>query len=307
MTRYVILILLALVITACGGSPASTLDLVATQVGVDEAAHATMTAKAPTTTPKPTITSTPTPTSIPAKTTKKRPIPSQSSTPPPRSTPTSEVKTRSQDGMTMVYIPAGDFTMGSPAGEGGDDEVPQYKVFLDGFWIDRTEVTNAQYRAFVGATGQRAPTSCDWGDPTYDDTEKTNHPVVCVSWDDAKAYCEWTGAQLPTEAEWEKAVRGNDRRPYPWGIGFDGSRLNYCDTNCEGSHKDTGANDGYARTAPVGNYPTGVSLYGALDMAGNVWEWVSDWYGFYYYSRSPESNPQGPDSGQFRVLRGGSW
>jgi len=124
----------------------------------------------------------------------------------------------------MVSVPAGDFTMGSPAGAGNDDERPVHKVTLDGFWIDRTEVTNAQYRAFVGATGHRAPTTCDWGDPTYDDGAQADHPVVCVSWDDAKAYCEWAGARLPTEAEWEKAARGTDWRYYPWGGSWDGSR-----------------------------------------------------------------------------------
>jgi eukaryotic-like serine/threonine-protein kinase len=209
--------------------------------------------------------------------------------------------------MTMVSVPAGDFTMGTAAGGGNDDERPVHKVTLDGFWIDRTEVTNAQYRAFVGATGHRAPTTCDWGDPTYDDGAKADHPVVCVSWDDAKAYCEWAGARLPTEAEWEKAARGTDGRYYPWGSSWDGSRVNTCDTNCESSHKNTGDDDGYAGTAPVGSYPTGASPYGALEMAGNVWEWVSDWYAFGYYGRSPQSNPQGPNSGQYRVLRGGSW
>ena len=156
-------------------------------------------------------------------------------------------------------------------------------------------------------TGHRAPTTCDWGDPTYDDTEKAAHPVVCVNWDDTKTYCEWAEARLSTEAEWEKAARGTDRRTYPWGNGFDGTRLNYCDANCEGDHKDTTVNDGFARTAPVGNYPTGVSPYGARDMAGNVWEWVSDWYNYYYYSRSPLLNPLGPNGGEYRVLRGSSW
>ncbi len=207
----------------------------------------------------------------------------------------------------MVFVPAGDFTMGSLAGEGSDEEVPQHKVILDGYWIDRTEVTNAQYRAFTGSTGYREPTTCDWGDPTYADETKANHPVVCVSWYDAGAYCAWAGARLPTEAEWEKAARGTDVRTYPWGFGFDGSRTNYCDSNCEGDHKDPWVNDGYSRTAPVGSFPSGASPYGALDMAGNVWEWVSDTYAYSYYVKSPLHNPQGPGSGDYRVLRGGSW
>lgn len=309
MTRYVILILLALVVVACGSSPTPTIDQAATRDGVDEATSATNTMKAPTATFKSTDTNTPVPTSTLTRTVVRSSTPIPSSTPMPESTPTLIIAThtRSQDGMVMVEVPAGDFTMGSPAGEGGDDEVPQHTVTLDGFWIDRTEVTNAQYRLFVDAVGYQAPTKCDWGDPTYEDATMANHPVVCVSWEDAQVYCEWVGAKLPTEAQWEKAARGTDRRTYPWGSSFDGSRGNYCDINCEGDHKDTGSDDGYARTAPVGSYPTGVSPYGALDMAGNVWEWVSDPYNFYYYSRSPQYNPQGPASSQYRVLRGGSW
>jgi len=225
----------------------------------------------------------------------------------PALTPTVATRARSQDGMLMVYVPAGDFIMGSLPGEGSDEEFPQHKVTLDDFWIDRTEVTNAQYRIFVDTTGHRTPIFCDWGEPTYDDGAKVDHPVVCVNWDDAQAYCEWAGARLPTEAEWEKAARGTDQRTYPWGNGFDGSRLNYCDVNCELNIKDTAIDDSYARTAPVGSFPMGTSPYGALDMSGNVWEWVSDWYKFYYYRNSPQSNPKGPNLGEYRVLRGGAW
>jgi len=211
----------------------------------------------------------------------------------------------------MLYIPAGDFLMGSADADSAanDDEKPQHKVYLDAFWIDRTEVTNAQFRKCVEASVCQAPTTCDWGDPTptYNDDAKSDHPVVCVDWNQAKAYCEWAGAHLPTEAEWEKAARGTDGRIFPWGNTFDDSKVNFCDRNCEFDHKDTDADDGYALTAPVGSYPAGASPYGALDMAGNVREWVADWYDGSYYVHSPVNNPEGPDSGDFRVMRGGSW
>ena len=202
----------------------------------------------------------------------------------------------------MVAVPESDFAMGSPDGEGGDDERPQHTVTLDAFWIDRTEVNNAQYRKCVEA-GTCSQPSC-WDQSSLNAGAQ---PVVCVDWNQATAYCAWTGARLPTEAEWEKAARGTDGRTYPWGNDFDGGKVNFCDKNCEFDWKDSNADDGYGRTALVGSYPAGASPYGALDMAGNVWEWVADWYAADTYGRSSASNPPGPDSGDQRVMRGGSW
>jgi formylglycine-generating enzyme required for sulfatase activity len=201
----------------------------------------------------------------------------------------------------MVRVPAGQFIMGSNEGE--SDEQPVHIVYLDGFYIDKTEVSNAQYRKCM-ETGP-----CDTPEDTiyYDNADYAQHPVVFVRWNDANAYCQWAGKRLPTEAEWEKAARGTGRWVYPWGNTFDGTKLNFADKNTSFDWSDSNWDDGYAATAPVGSYPNGASPYEALDMAGNVWEWVADWYDEGYYSQSPGRNPPGPDSGEYRVLRGGSW
>ena len=191
------------------------------------------------------------------------------------------------DGALYVYVPAGEFEMGSTTGS--NDEQPVHRVYLDEYWIGQTEVTNAQYALCVSAGGCTAPNNSRWQDSNYRD-----HPVTHVDWNRARAYCAWAGVRLPTEAEWEKAARGTDGRIYPWGNSApDGRRLNY--------------NGNVGSTTAVGTYPTGASPYGALDMAGNVWEWVNDWYDSGYYSQSPSDNPQGPATGESRVLRGGSW
>jgi formylglycine-generating enzyme required for sulfatase activity len=187
----------------------------------------------------------------------------------------------------MVYVPAGEFTMGSD--EGGEDEHPVHTVYLDAFYIDETEVTNVQYQECVEVGVCDAPMDTSY----YGSADYAQHPVVYVSWSDADAYCRWAGKRLPTEAEWEKAARGTGGRTYPWGEGIDCDHAQY--EGCGGG------------TAPVGSKPEGVSPYGALDMAGNVWEWMADWYDEDYYSQSPERNPPGPDSGRYRVVRGGSW
>jgi serine/threonine protein kinase len=205
-----------------------------------------------------------------------------------------------KDGMTLVYVPAGEFTMGSDSGD--FNEKPIHTVYLDAFWIDQTEVTNAIYAKCVQDSKCVQPKVTTY----YNDANYASHPVVYVSWNDAKAYCSWADRRLPTEAEWEKAARGQDGTIYPWGNIFDGKLLNFCDTNCPIFWANPSFDDGYADVAPVGSYPSGKSMYDVLDMAGNVWEWVADWYSNLYYAGSPASNPLGPVSGQYRVLRGGS-
>jgi eukaryotic-like serine/threonine-protein kinase len=197
------------------------------------------------------------------------------------------------DGMVLVSVPAGEFLMGATDADSQADssEKPQHKVYLDAFWIDRTEVTAGQYAKCVAAWKCRKPPRCTGAG-------KDDHPVTCVTWQDAANYCAWAGRRLPTEAEWERAARGTDGRKYPWGNEApDCARANY-------AGKDGGCVGGMAA---VGSYPAGASPYGALDMAGNVWEWVNDWYDENYYRVSPGSNPQGPATGTHREIRGHSW
>lgn len=222
--------------------------------------------------------------------------------------------TRQPDNMEMVFIPAGKFIMGSDEGE--PEEGPAHEVNLDAFWMDLTEVTNRMYRLCVEAG------SCDPPMETGSYTRARYHanplfadfPVIFVDWEMANAYCQWAGARLPTEAEWEKAARGEDALTYPWGADWDvGSRkrLNFADKNNPEMASDFSADDGYHDTAPVGSYPAGTSPYGIHDLAGNVWEWVADWYDPYYYLNSPLHNPLGPEGPtpeiSLRVLRGGAW
>jgi serine/threonine-protein kinase len=218
----------------------------------------------------------------------------------------------------MVYVPAGEFIMGSD--EGDSDEQPVHTVYLDTFYVDEYEVTNAQFAQFLNEQGNQEEGGVTWLDIGDEDcliTESggqyqpksgySDHPVIEVSWYGANAYCQWAGKRLPTEAEWEKAARGTDGLIYPWGNTFDGTKLNFADKNTSFDWSDSNWDDGYADTAPVGSYPDGASPYGALDMAGNVAEWVADWHDSSYYAASPESNPKGPASGHYPVIRGGSW
>jgi formylglycine-generating enzyme required for sulfatase activity len=229
-----------------------------------------------------------------------------------------DTRTRSIDGAIMVYVPTGEFEMGSNEKEVDfalqlcmeydtncrrtyfSVEQPVHTVFLDDFWIDKTEVTNNQYGQCVNA-GVCSELGCE-GELLLGNGE---HPAICMTWDQAAAYCKWVEGRLPTEAEWEYAARGPEGRRYPWGNDFDGTLLNYCDVNCLLDKRDETFDDGYTRSAPVGSYPGGASWVGALDLAGNVWEFVADRYGS--YSRDAQTNPTGPSSGHRRVARGGSW
>jgi formylglycine-generating enzyme required for sulfatase activity len=190
----------------------------------------------------------------------------------------------------MVSVPAGEFWMGCNEQAAKDcmaDEKPYHKVYLDAFYINKFLVTQSEYNECVKSGKCRE-------NRKYPGFTGDRQPVIGVNWDDAKAYCEWAGKRLPTEAEWEKAARGTDGRIYPWGNSIDATRANYYDSNI-------------GKTVNVGSYPAGASPYGALDMAGNVLEWVSDWYNENYYITSPGKNPKGPDSGKYRVMRAGSW
>jgi formylglycine-generating enzyme required for sulfatase activity len=232
---------------------------------------------------------------------------------------TGSTQVRPADGMVMVYVPAGPFTMGS---EYFDVEKPIHEVTLDAFWIDQTEVTNAMFEIFVAAQAYQTDakkagksrlrnttsktwevtSGADWLHPQGPQTNReglSDHPVVHVSWNDASAYCSWAGGKLPGEAEWEKAARGTDGRTYPWGEAApDAARLNFADV-----YLGKSAKDGYLFTVPVGSTPPGASPYGAYDMAGNVWEWTADWFDAY------PANTVGDEMYgiTYRVIRGGSW
>jgi formylglycine-generating enzyme required for sulfatase activity len=280
MRKHILLLLITLILSACGpqtvSGQASATDLVGTSTTVPEI-------QMPTLTPLLTMTDTPLP-----------------------------LRVRTTDKMEMVYVPAGPFIMGEDydvaynlcSGQYANCQVisailigegPQHTVTLDSFWIDRTEVTNAMYALCIRAGAcpvqgfMSTPVPLEW----YSIEQVADKPVTSVTWFDATAYCTWAGVRLPTEAEWEKAARGTDGNTYPWG-------------EFAPSPERMGMNVG-APTELVGSHPLGASPYGVLDMAGNTRQWVADFFSETYYSTSPALNPQGPPDGPEHVIRGSVW
>ena len=212
------------------------------------------------------------------------------------------LRLRDVDEMSMLFVPSGIFLMGAGQSDLNADqgEKPAHQVKLDDFWIDETEVSNRQYSLCV-VRGDCAPSRYSSNEEYNGD----NYPVVGIGWQDAQDYCAWAGGRLPTEAEWEYAARGNEGLIYPWGNDYDGRLLNACDVNCGKSWADPEIDDGYQESAPAGSYPAGASWVGALDMAGNVWEWVRDWCG--EYDGEYSDNSMGPEQGRCKIIRGGAW
>jgi len=284
------------------------------------------------------------PTQLPSPTGSPTPLPSIPTSSPTVTrtvTPTSLPDLIIDDnGVSMVLVPAGAFNMGGDADVAlveceklyepftdntcerswFEDEEPIHTVMLDDYYIDQYEVTNAEFAVFLNDQSNQSEGGKAWLDDSREDglivqssgewqpkSGYEDHPVILVTWYGALAFCEWRGARLPTEAEWEKAARGTDGWMYPWGNNFDGNRANFCDSNCGLDWTNNNYDDGYPETAPVGSYPDGASPYGVMDVAGNVLEWVADWYDSDYYTNSISVNPQGPSSGNLSGVRGGCW
>jgi len=282
-------------------------------------------------------------TSVPATAPPTRPATATATRPGPTATePAEERVEAAKDGMTLVYIPAGDFLLGSANTDPGarEDEKPQERISLDAFWMDQTEVTVDRFAQFVIETGYQtdAERGCcegshskpgglvyapgadgaltttfveraNWRLPDGPGVEEAlpRRPVVQVTWNDAKKYCEWARRRLPTEAEWDKAARGTNGLIYPWGNDFDGAKVNFCDKSCAANWHNASVDDGWTRTSNVGVFPNGASPFGLFDMSGNVWELVNDLYDFRGYFRFPTANPPGAETGTTHVIRGGSW
>jgi formylglycine-generating enzyme required for sulfatase activity len=225
-----------------------------------------------------------------------------------------------------VTIPAGEFIMGSDSDDRPETS-PEHIVYLDAYQIFKTPVTFAQFAEFIYQTGYQTLAEHQGWSFIGVDLEKrmgaywaapygmgtslvglSDVPVFHVSWVDASLFCAWAGGRLPTEAEWEKAARGVDGYIYPWGNSdVSADKANFCDVNCPADWANTTQDDGYATLAPVASFPNGASPYGILDMAGNINEWVWDWLADDYYESSPDANPRGPSTGEFKVEKGGSW
>jgi formylglycine-generating enzyme required for sulfatase activity len=199
----------------------------------------------------------------------------------------------------LIYHPAGEFIMGSPPGTDAnalDSEKPSHPVAVRAFWMEMYEVSNARFALCVGkgACAEPADVKSRTRSDYYTNPNYADFPVINVTWDQARRFCEWAGGRLPTEAEWEYAARFNDGRRFPWGNDEDRGRGNFQ----RGEGSDTERIDSYLGTA---------TALGVVNMAGNVWEWVADWYGETYYKDSPLQNPTGPEAGDERVLRGGAF
>lgn len=297
-------------------TPESVAALPGTVTSLPEAAA--LATATPTATATATNTTSPTATSTATATPSATPSPASTPTPTPGELP--PLRTREQDGMPMVLIPAGTFTMGAADGDyaAGIDEKPQHEVHLDAFYIDKYEVSVAQYAAFLNRLGDYERTcsrhDCtltrqrvgytsylveeDLGDGTTQFASLlgyANYPANHVSWYGADAYCRAMGARLPTEAEWEYAARGDDGRIYPWG------------SEAPDPDRAVFQSEDYDNLKPVDALPEGASPFGVFGMAGSVWEWTADWYNESYYERSLRINPPGPESGLTRALRGGAW
>lgn len=241
------------------------------------------------------------------------PLPAAAATP-PACTETGQSWTSPVDGATLVCIPAGEFLMGAAAddAQANANEKPQHRVYLDAFWIDRTEVTNANFAKCLAA-GACRPEIYELSAKSYTPyavhPDYQDFPALLYEAEVAVAYCRWAGRRLPTEAEWEKAARGTEGRPYPWGNTLDCGKANYYECehtpNLDDPTLPRCGYSAYCQTTRVDDYPAGASPYGTLNMSGNVWEWVADWYTPDYYAHSPARNPTGPEQGEFRVRRGG--
>jgi len=311
----IIIVLLGVLLSACKPQKLeSTITLVPVSTLVQSATEAPVATNTPeatlTNTPEPTFTPTLTEPTITA-TTIAEPSVEATNQPAEGSTRTFEI-----DQMVQVFVLAGNFIMGSTdveakvTIEGGRayPEIPIHTVYLDGYWIDKFEITNEQYGLCLDA-GVCQPlhlNSSETRPEYFGNPEYSNYPVIWASWYMAQTYCEWAGRRLPTEAEWEKAARGTEGNKYPWGNDpVTGERANFCDVNCPRTTYNSIFDDGFADTSPVGSFPMGVSPYGAMDMSGNVWEWTSTLVEPYPYDAA--DGREDPDVYGERIWRSGPW